>query len=277
MADSSRFEFEPTGRITITTDFGTADGYVGAMKGRILSLAPEAKVEDLAHDVEPQNLHQASAALCASVPHWPAGTTHLAVIDPGVGSTRAAVVVLAGAHVLVGPDNGLLEPVARRLGFSGAWRIMLTAATRPFLAEEAAPTFHGRDIFAPIAAAIACRRLDPEDVGDPVDLAALPLPPVLQAGGRTEGRVLYGDRFGNAVTNLREDDITAEHEATVQVHFGREGNAPLVRTYSDVPRGQTVALIGSDGYLEIAVRDGSACRELGIATGDPVRVQRMAP
>lgn len=278
MTESPPVEFEAGGRITLTTDFGIADGYVGAMKGRILTVAPDVRIEDLAHDLEPQNLRQASAALCAALPFWPAGTVHLAVVDPGVGSERAAVVVLAGGHILVGPDNGLLEPAARRLGFAGSWRIMLTAATRRFLPEEAAPTFHGRDIFAPIAAAIAAGALAPEDAGDPIDLAPLALPPVLQTGGRTEGRVLYCDHFGNAITNLRASDFGGGDDArAIHVHFGTGRHASFVRTYSDAERGQPLALIGSDGYLEIAVRDGSARADLGIATGDPVRVEHSAP
>ena len=240
--------------ITILTDFGTADGYVAEMKGVLLTALPEATVVDVAHDIPPQDTEGARLAVARYWRRYPAGTVHLIVVDPGVGTERAALAVESESRFLVGPDTGVLSPA------------LLVSAARVIrlpIPPTASPTFHGRDVFAPAAAQLAAR----------VPLDALGAPfrdPVIKrtpephrtTDGAIAGQVIHIDRFGNAVTNL-----LAPHGGEIEV--GGQ-TLPLSRTYSDGVSGAYVALTGSSGLVEIARRDGSAADGLGLTRGAAV-------
>lgn len=241
--------------ITLLTDFGTADGYVGEMKGVLLSLAPQAALVDISHDVAPQDVEAARLTVARFWRRFPAGTVHLVVVDPGVGSSREAIAVASDGRYLVGPDNGVLSP---SLLVAGARVVKLRVPA------GAAPTFHGRDVFAPAAAMLA--------MGTPLDALGPPLEePVVRrtpearrrADGAIVGEVIAVDRFGNLITNL-----VAPRGGTVEVDGQMVG--PLGRTYAEVPTGSLVALVGSSGLVEIAVRDGSAAERISVARGVPV-------
>jgi S-adenosylmethionine hydrolase len=240
--------------ITLLTDFGTADGYVGEMKGVLASLAPGVTIVDVAHDVAPQDVDGARLALARYWRRFPEGTVHLVVVDPGVGSARGALATWSEGRYLVGPDNGVLSPA---LLHAGARWVSLRVPI------GAAPTFHGRDVFAPAAAQLATGvALETLGVveGDPVVRRT---PEATRRGdGGVQGEVISVDRFGNAVTNL-----VAMRGGAIQV----AGLALTVRrTYADAAEGEPVALVGSSGLVEIAVRDGSAAERLGLRRGSSV-------
>ncbi|MGM0575889.1 MAG: SAM hydrolase/SAM-dependent halogenase family protein [Myxococcota bacterium] len=261
--------FSPSGLVTLTTDFGTGDGYVGAMKGVALSVGPDLRLVDAAHDVPPQDVVRGAMALRASAPWFPEGTVHLGVVDPGVGTARAPVVVLAGGHAFVGPDNGLFGPAAEALGgVEGAWRI----ERHPAVGREVSSTFHGRDVFAPAAAALAAGRLRPWDAGESMEPMTLDLSaPERLSGGGLRGRVLFADHFGNLVTNVTVADLE-QVGGSPRVSLPDDRVVPFARTYGDVEAGRPLALLGSEGRLEIAVRDGSAGRALGLGPGAEITV-----
>jgi S-adenosylmethionine hydrolase len=243
--------------ITLLTDFGTADGYVGEMKGVLLSLAPESEVIDITHDISPQDVAQARLTVARVWRRFPAGTIHVVVVDPGVGSARGALALRSDERFLIGPDNGVLSPA---LVAGGAHVVALPVPPR------ASATFHGRDLFAPAAAAIA--RGEPlESLGhhapDPV-VERTP-EPRRAADGALVGEVIVVDRFGNAVTNL-----IGLRGGVVEVG----GTAvPIRRTYAEANRGSPVAVVGSNGFIEIAVRDGNAATSLGLTRGTPVTLR----
>jgi len=240
--------------ITLLTDFGTADGYLGEMKGVLASLAPGATIVDVAHDVAPHDVDGARLALARYWRRFPEGTVHVVVVDPGVGSTRGALATLSEGRFLVGPDTGVLSPA---LLHAGARCVSLGVP------GGAAPTFHGRDVFAPAAARLA--------LGEALEtLGADESEPIIRRtpeatrrdDGGVQGEVITVDRFGNAVTNL-----LAMRGGQVQV-----GGLSLAlrRTYADVTSGDPMALVGSSGLVEIAVRDGSAAQRLGLKRGSSV-------
>ena len=241
--------------ITLLTDFGTADGYVGEMKGVLIAGAPGAQLVDLTHDVSPQDIESGRLVVARCWRRFPPGTVHLVVVDPGVGSDRRALAVESDGRLLVGPDNGVLSPA---LLAPGALAVVLPVPPR------AAPTFHGRDLFAPAAARLA--------TGTPLEElgTAVEEDPVVrrtpearrQPDGSIAGVVIAVDRFGNAVTNL-----VAFGGGTVVVD-GRE--LPLRRVYADAASGEPLAVTGSNGLVEIAVRDGSAAHVLGLEKGKSV-------
>lgn len=239
--------------ITLLTDFGTADGYVAEMTGVLLTLAPGAQIVDASHDIPPQDVELGRLALARYWRRFPAGTVHLAVIDPGVGSSRAAIAVASDGRFLVGPDNGLLSPA---LVCGGARAVQLPVS------ETASRTFHGRDVFAPAAAALATGT-PLADLGAPFDTPVVRrTPPAHQRpDGRIEGRVIAIDRFGNAITNL----VARPGQLDVA---GRR--LRVLRTYAAAVDDEPFALAGSGGLLEIAVRDGSAAARFDIARDTPV-------
>jgi S-adenosylmethionine hydrolase len=246
-----------TGIITLTTDFGFGH-YVGQMKGVIATRCPGATVIDLTHDLEPQNLIQGAWVLQTSLPHFPPGTIHVVVVDPGVGGDRRALAVKTSRGVLIGPDNGVLWPAMSAGGPAGSWLArQITVSFR----EQTSRTFHGRDLFAPAAAHLAAGG-DMTGFGPPVlDPVRLELPPVRRIKESLRGEVLFADRFGNLITNL--DQVTSRaflsgRRARVKIKDGP--NLPLVETYAQVGPGEPCALFGSSGYLEIAVNQGHAGR-----------------
>lgn len=240
--------------ITLLTDFGTADGYVAEVKGVLASLAPEAALIDLSHDIPAQDITHARLTVARYWRRFPVGTVNLVVVDPGVGTSRAALVVQSDGRFLVGPDNGVLSPALFALD---ARVVQLPVET------TAAPTFHGRDVFAPAAAQLA-RGAELSALGEPVhDAIRLRTPqPRRQLDGSLEGEVLTIDRFGNAITNLVARAASYVHAA------GR--HAQIVRTYGDAAPGDLIALVGSSGFVELAVRDGNAASMFGLTRGQRV-------
>ena len=240
--------------ITLLTDFGTADGYVGEMKGVILSAIPDAMIVDITHALAPQDVDAARLTLARVWRRFPRGTIHVVVVDPEVGSSRVALAVESDGRLLVGPDNGVLSPA---LLSPGARVVALP------IPPDASPTFHGRDVFAPAAAALA-RGRSVDSLGSAyagAQVRRTPEPRRLESG-HIAGEVILIDRFGNAVTNLvGRRDLIVELE-------GHE--LPLRRTYSDAKPGEALALVGSAGLIEIAIRGGNAASELNLSRGDQV-------
>lgn len=268
-----RDAFRPSRIVTLTTDFGTRDAYVGAMKGVLLRIAPDLAVHDVSHEVPPQDVRHGARVLRGACPYFPAGTVHLAVVDPGVGTARAPIVAIAGGHAFVGPDNGLFGDVLATLGDASARRIVLGPALDPLLPEATSATFHGRDLFAPVAAGLASGRVRFADVGPEHALVRLAATGAERdASGGLRGRVTHHDRFGNAVTDVTRADIEAFGEAA-RIRLAEGTSVPLVRTYGDADVGTVVALIGSEGFLEVAVNGGSARETCRLDVGDEIRVE----
>ena len=259
---------KPSGVVTLLTDFGIEDPFVGVMKGVILGRFAAAALVDLTHVVEPGGVAVAAFWLGQAYRYFAPGTVHLTVVDPGVGTARAAVVARAAEQLFVGPDNGLFEVVARQAGSMEARRI---DGARFGLAEPSR-TFHGRDLFAPVAAELARGGIRFEDVGPEHTLAATELVPVASAtSGGLDGEVLAVDRFGNLVTNVTRELLGDAPGVRVELV---ERSLGLVGTFGDVPSGECAACIGSFGQIEVFQRDGSAARALGAQRGARVRVYR---
>jgi S-adenosylmethionine hydrolase len=258
--------------IALLTDFGTQDPYVGAMRGAILSVCPEATLVDVLHEVPPHDVRAGALALDAAYPYYPPGTVFVAVVDPGVGSDRRAIVAAAGPFFFVAPDNGLLTFV---LEVHPEARVHVLADPR-LRREPTSPVFHGRDLFGPAAARIA-GGLALEEAGPRIDdPVRLTLPGKVRRGERWEGSVLVVDRFGNLVTDLVEADVEAvagSDRAELDVRLGT-ARLPLVRAYSDVPEGALCALLGSSGRVEVAANRRRASEVLGAGVGTAVSIGR---
>lgn len=258
--------------ITLTTDFGLQDAYVGIMKGVMLSIAPEAEIVDLSHEVPPQSIEAGAYLLETAIDYFPAGTVHLAVVDPGVGTERLPIAVSAGRATFVGPDNGLLYPAVERLGATSSRDGTLGSAVAVLLANpeyqltRVSRTFHGRDIFAPAAAHIA--------LGLPLDrlgpslttISTLSEAAIHDTDGAVVGTVIHVDRFGNSISNIRAEQVPANPT----VEAGSLQIIGLAQSYQDA---EVVALINSGGRLEIAARNGSAAARLHLVLGSPIVVR----
>jgi S-adenosylmethionine hydrolase len=244
-----------TSLITLLTDFGLADSYVAEVKGVLLMRAPGVTLVDISHQVPPGDVRAGQYLLSRAWRQFPKGTVHLAIVDPGVGTSRRALAASAGEHLFVAPDNGLLS-------FLEKPRVVSLA-----IPSNAAPTFHGRDVFAPAAAALASgARL--ESLGSHVtDTTHAPLPTPHHDGTALMGEVVYVDRFGTLISNIPGPDV----EPGVRIRVAGTDVGALRRTFGDVERGSLAAFVGSGGTVEIAVRDGSAARLLGVGVGAEVR------
>jgi S-adenosylmethionine hydrolase len=254
--------------ITLTTDFGRSSPYVAVMKGVILSINPAARVVDLTHEIRPHDVRHASYFLGAAVPWFPAGTVHVCVVDPGVGSARAALYADTPDQRLVGPDNGAFTGVIRKLGCRA-----VGALTNPKFWRTPTPsdTFHGRDIFAAVAAHLSLgvdhRDLAPGDVA-PVELQRRP---AVTFGKQWSGEVQFVDDFGNLITNVPACKLKA---LPLRVTLGGAPLGPVrwVRTYSEAVPGELVCLFSSDGFVELAEVNGSAARRLHAETGAAIEL-----
>jgi S-adenosylmethionine hydrolase len=256
--------------VTLTTDFGVRDGYVGAMKGVVLSMAPQATLVDITHGVPAHDVAAGAVALAQAAALFPIGTIHVAVVDPGVGGARADLVVEAEGRFFVGPDNGVLSMAAR--GPRRIYRIEAAAFRR----EPVSPTFHGRDVFAPAAARLATG-VPAAEAGPLIDaMVELVSVPLRRHGGARgeviEGEVVYVDGFGNLITSLPAN-LVPEGAAIEIVAADGRFEPVLGRTFSDVDIGTLVAYIGSGGQLEIARRDGSAADRIGAERGTKILVR----
>jgi len=258
--------------ITLTTDFGLRDGYVAAMKGAILSCSPELVLIDVTHEIPPGEIAAAAYVLRQATACFPAGTLHLVVVDPGVGSERRGVACQCGPQLYVAPDNGVLSAVLESEASLRAHVISRPALWR----KGPSPVFHGRDIFGPVAAHLASGGAL-EDVGEAIDPATLirtPWPEPHAQGDTWTGAVIYVDHFGNLVTNLAlEPGLLLLGSVEIA---GRA--VALARTYSDVANGELIALRGSSGLLEIACNGGNAAEMLGAEPGHVItfRAQRRS-
>jgi hypothetical protein len=267
--DSTRSAFRASGVITLTSDFGLQDPFVGVMKGRILTGFPSARLVDLTHEIRAHWPAEAGFWLARSYRYFPAGTVHVAVVDPGVGGPRQIAVVEAEGHVFLAPDNGLLASVVGRAS-SVVMRQLDPDVLGRLGLDAPSATFHGRDIFAPLAAELGSGRLAPEELGPLVE-EIVPgwLEDPVVTPSAVSGVVVTVDHFGNLLTNIDADLVRALANPRVRAG-GRE--LPLRRTYADARPGECLALINSFGVLELACAERSAAEELGLARGAPVSV-----
>ena len=263
--------YTPSGTVTLLTDFGDKDPFVGVMKGILSWRFPEARLIDLCHGIEPGDIAEGCFWLERCYTWFVPGTVHVAVVDPGVGSPRRALAARGDGYFFVGPDNGLLAGALACARDAEVHKIDLAVlGIGPGQGAEPSATFHGRDVFAPAAAAIASGRLSLDAIGPRVAASVAPAsPPPHVDAGVVVGRVATIDRFGNLVTNIPSRLVTAGSDTRVRI-AGRE--LPLVRTYSDVARGELAAMIGSFHTVEIARRDASAAQALGVGKGTEVRM-----
>ncbi len=327
-----RMEHPPV--ITITTDFGLEDGYVGAMKGVIHTLLPDAKVVDISHDISPQQIHEGAFVVYRAYRYFPASAVHIAVVDPGVGSARRGIVLITRHGTFVGPDNGIftyvlraeqspmnsLEDANKPAWMGGMWGIApgwagdsgrdvvgggqkkeraLPQATPTgsgspdglprayhldnpdYWLSSVSNTFHGRDVFAPVATHLASGA-QPERIGKAISLSSLVMLPVgaprvqrTRQGTAIMGQVVYMDRFGNIITNLPEwllAPLLSDSAVVPSIEIGGHSIQGLSHSYVDVREGQPLALIGSERLLEIAVRNSSAAQRMKVSVGDTVRI-----
>jgi hypothetical protein len=270
--------------ITLTTDFGLADAYVAAMKGVILGINPEAKLVDICHTIKPQNISEAAFVFSTAYQSFPERTVHVVIIDPGVGTRRRAIILRTPLADFVAPDNGVLSYVLEHLSAgtietgTGPRQTELgpqceaVTITRPqFWRSPVSPTFHGRDIFAPVAAHLSLGT-PPAEFGERItSLTVLPIPHLHQGpGGSLLGNILHIDNFGNLITNIKNADLPQDRKK-VTIEVGSRRIRGVSRTYAQ-GKGP-LALIGSSGYLEVSLKEGNAAAFLNARVGDNVIVR----
>lgn len=254
--------------ITLTTDFGTDDWFVGTMKGVVLGINPHAAMVDITHEISPGDVRAGSFSLMAACRYFPKGTIHVAVVDPGVGSQRRAIALQTADYLFVGPDNGVLSWAVRNQEIKAIRQL----ENPKYFLETVSRTFHGRDIFAPVAAHLS-RGLQLKQLGRELkDFMRLPWPKPTRKHGHIHGEIVHIDRFGNAITNLRAEDVDAERKGRCEVIGKRKVRCALMEFYSAVPHGSPLAAIGSCGFLEISVNGHSAAHRFGLTIGDGVIV-----
>lgn len=259
--------------ISLTTDFGSCDPYVGIVKGVILGICPRATLVDITHGVPPQDVNTAALVLRQAAPFFPPQTIHLAVVDPGVGTARRAVAASTPLGTFVAPDNGILTGVVPEI----ATGVRAVNLNRPeFWLPTPRATFHARDILGPVAAYLAAGAslMDVGSVIPPESLARLPWPKPVTVPGAIVGEIIEADHFGDLVSNISLDLL---NRYTVKsIHLGDTEVGPMVQTYGDSLPGQPAAYVGSAGFLEIAVVNGSAAQRFRAGKGTPVRVSTLS-
>jgi hypothetical protein len=262
----------PRALITLLTDFGNRDEYVGCLKGVILSLNPDAALVDLSHEIPAQDIRTGAFVLAAAASYFPPGVIHLAVVDPGVGTARRGLAAHCRGQFWVGPDNGLFH-----LAWGSDPEPQIVSLENPaYFRPRASPTFHGRDIFAPVAAHLSLGGSLTE-LGPPItDPIPLPFPAPRFTAELAQGEVIHVDRFGNLVTNI-PGEVLKEWLAGggLRLQAGPLILTALARTYADAAPGEFLALIGSHGFLEIACRQDHAARRLGAGLGLGVKIYRI--
>lgn len=262
--------FAPAGLITLTTDFGVADPFAGIVHGRILGRFPGARIVDLSHGIPAGRADLAGFWLARAWRDFPPGTVHLAVVDPGVGTTRGVLLALAADRLLLAPDNGLLPEALRDCPDTRWFGMDSQLPTRLGLAPLSR-TFHGRDLFGPLAAALASGALAVEEFG-PISTPADPdpLPTAAHDADGIAGCVVLADHFGNLITNIDADLFASYRQPVVEA---AQRHWPLVSAYADAPRHARLALVNAFGLLELALSGGNATRSLGLGEGESVRVR----
>jgi S-adenosylmethionine hydrolase len=265
--------------ITLLTDFGSADYYVAAMKGVILAANPQARIVDITHEIPPQDIEAAAFTSLAAQPAFPTGTIHVAVVDPGVGSSRRPILIQTPQASFVGPDNGIFSYVFERALNSGAAPKLFHLTNSKYFRHPVSPTFNGRDVFAPVAAALSLGVRSAELGAKIADLVHLqPLWPTTTRDGRLKARIIHIDRFGNCVTNIGPDDLT---DAMIAGGATLQLKGKLVKSFRRYfaedtgSRDKLFAVWGSTGFLEIAARNDSAAKLLNTRRGDEVIVAQL--
>jgi S-adenosyl-L-methionine hydrolase (adenosine-forming) len=257
--------------VTLTTDFGLADHYAGSMKGVILSRCSEARLVDISHEIPPFSIYSAAYTIDQAAPFFPPGTVHVVVVDPGVGTARRGLCAEALGQIFVAPDNGVLSLVAQRDGKMRARELTNRDLWLPWIS----PTFHGRDIFAPTAAALASGAARVEDVGPIVSRVEelTDLRPRQMEPGFWVGRILSVDRFGNAITNLKTSDFAQIAWEEFAIEIGEHRVDAFSRTFGDAARDVCFAFFGSSGHIELGMNQQSAGGRLGISAGDAMTLR----
>jgi S-adenosylmethionine hydrolase len=260
--------------ISVMTDFGIKDGNVGVMKGVVWGICPEAHIADISHMVAPQNVAEAALILARSAPYFPAGTIHLVVVDPGVGTARRPLAACIGASYFVGPDNGVITLWLERALAEGATAEFVKLDRDAYWLRDVSHVFHGRDIFAPAAAHLAAGvplRMLGSPIDDPV---LLRLPKPQRHAHRVEGQVIHIDHFGNVASNILIADLgdAREHMDLVEVQLGAMHVVGFVKTFGERPAGETIALVGSTGNVIVSIVNGNAAANWGVRVGDPFNV-----
>ena len=257
--------------ITLTTDFGLADHYVGTMKGVLLGRCPDAQLVDISHQIEPFSIWSAAYTIDQAAPFFPEGSVHVVVVDPGVGTARKGIVLESFGQYFVAPDNGLLSMVFRRDTKAVAHEI----ANRDLYLSQASSTFHGRDIFAPVAAALAAGKIRPEEVGPVVDEIQIldRIDPVKAGPSLLAGAVLSVDRFGNVITNFRVSGSKPLASQEFEVRTVKNTVTAAFPTFEAAPLGICFAYIGSSGNVELGMNRQSAALHLGLKPGDVIEFE----
>jgi S-adenosylmethionine hydrolase len=256
--------------ITFLTDFGLKDGYVAQMKAVALNIS-NAKLVDITHEINPHNVFQGAYILRTCVPFFPQGSVHVAIIDPGVGTNRRGIVISAGKHILVGPDNGLLLPVSHYFGDFIVYKI----ENEKFMKSSISQTFHGRDIFSPIAAHIS-NGISIEEIGSRItDFVDLDFGVYERKGNIIVGKIIHIDRFGNIITNISGDIILSNfnynNEILIYV-LDKTIKVPFVSSYGFIAKGKLLATIGSGNLFEIAINQGQAARKLSVKEQNKIEI-----
>jgi S-adenosylmethionine hydrolase len=258
--------------ITLMTDFGTQDEYAGVLKGVISTINPTVTIIDITHGIEPQNVTAAAYTLKAAYPYFPQETIHLAVVDPGVGSRRDILAVRCAGHLFLAPDNGLMAPILAENPPESGYRV----ENENLFCHPVSRTFHGRDVFAPVAAHLS-QGLPLKAVGRPLDFGQLqPLcvrEPGVGLSGILEGEVVGVDRFGNLITNIDRKLLHRFGQGDIDILLGDCTISGMVDTYAQGAQGELLAIIGGRDCLEIAVNGGSAAKTLNVVHGNTVRVK----
>jgi len=256
--------------VTLLTDFGTADYFVAAVKGVVLTINPLVSLVDITHDIPPQDIETGAFTLLTCYRDFPEGTIHVAVVDPGVGSSRRPIVVRAGGYYFVGPDNGLFSYVYDRESSVEVFHV----TADQYFRRSPSPTFHGRDIFAPVAGALS-KALNPGALGPQItdQVRLTPLAPTKDDTGKLNARIIHIDRFGNCITNLTPGDLLETQ--SFKLHVNGKVIETVRRFFTDKhgPKEEIFAIWGSAGFLELAVNGASAAAVLGARRGAPVFVE----
>jgi S-adenosylmethionine hydrolase len=262
--------------ITLTTDFGTSDHYAGTMQGVILGIAPSAHIVDISHDVQPFEITDGAFTIAEAYPYFPKKTIHVVVVDPGVGSTRRPLLAEMGGQYFIAPDNGVLSMIFRREEARGQVRgqakVRHITNDRYFL-KPLSRTFHGRDVFAPVAAHLASG-VPPAKFGKRIeDHLRLTFQQPFRTGKHAwTGSILKVDRFGNLITNLHIDEFPNIKTRAFGLNAGLQTVSRFALTFAECPPGEIFVLVGSSGYLEVATNQGSAAKALGCGAGSPVEL-----
>lgn len=257
--------------ITLTTDYGTSDVFAAVMKGVILSINPDANVVDITHNVLAHDILDGALAIGSAFKYFPPKTVHVVVVDPGVGTERRPILVAADQHYLIAPDNGVLSSVYEQSESLHVWNLI----SEHYFRQPLSKTFHGRDIFAPVAAWLT-KSWQTSSFGEPItDFVRFSLPKVKVAGDSAKGVVLRVDNFGNLITNITSEQIPALLTANgnLSISVGQAKVTKMVQTFAEGVAGEPVALIGSSGYLEISVNRGNAAKTIGAGRGAEVTIE----